>query len=103
MKFPSIKDVSKALRFVDNSYSRSDLGMDDMVGEEPSIDVRLQVYPSGSWEIHTGDSQYDCDHRGFWGYSSIPAEGKRFSRRELARELLDQCKDDFAQCGEQED
>jgi hypothetical protein len=99
MRFPSIKDVSKALRCVSNDWSREELGYIPEDDNDPSIDVRLQVYPDGGWDIHTGEACYDQDHRGFWGCSSIPAEGKRFSRRELARELLDDCRDDWAQCG----
>ena len=49
---------------------------DDMVEpgeEEPSIDVRLRYF-DGAWSLHTGDVQYDTDHRGFWGSSSVGQE-----------------------------
>jgi len=40
--------------------------------EEPYGDFRLQVYPDGSWEIHTGASDFDQDHRGCWAAALIP-------------------------------
>jgi len=102
MRFPSIKDVSRALRNVENRYSRNELGMNDSP-EDPSIDVRLQVYPGGDWDIHTGDASYDQDHSGYWGCSSIPAEGRRFDSKSIARDLLEQAKDDRAFRGEDEE
>lgn len=54
-------------------------------GEEPFIDVRLRIF-DGSWEVLHGDSQYDTDHRGLWGYSSISESSEAL---EVARELLD--------------
>lgn len=47
---------------------------DDLVCEDSEdfsgLDVRL-VFHEGNWEVKTGDSQYDTDHRGFWGYGSL--------------------------------
>ena len=54
-------------------------------GEEPFLDVRLRVF-DGGWEVLHGDSQYDTDHRGLWGYSSISESSEDM---EVARELLD--------------
>lgn len=34
------------------------------------VDIRLQLV-DGVYYIHTGDSQYDTDHRGSWGYGSF--------------------------------
>lgn len=50
--------------------------------EEPYIDVRLQVHAEVDcgefkimdWQLHTGDSQYDTDHTGFWGHASVLQE-----------------------------
>lgn len=39
------------------------------------------------------DSSYDLDHRGFWGASSVPGSGARFSSRDVARDLIDQARD----------
>jgi hypothetical protein len=41
--------------------------------ESAYLDVRLQVWENGSWTLHTGDSQYDQDGRGFWGCGSYAA------------------------------
>lgn len=53
-------------------------------GEEPFLDVRLRIF-DGSWEVLHGDSQYDPDHRGKWGYGAISESSEA---REVARELL---------------
>jgi hypothetical protein len=92
MKWPTIKEVAKALRDVKPWHGRD---------EADQLDVRLQVLPEdtswgeGAWHIHTGDAQYDTDHRGFWGASMIDA---RTNCRELAKELLDEAKDHYSQC-----
>lgn len=88
MKFPSIKEVSKALRAVQREVDRRD-------GEEPFCDVRLQVYEDGAWAVRFGLSDYDLDHRGFWGASSIPKG--RFRSVDVARDLIGQARDQYAQ------
>jgi hypothetical protein len=84
MRFPSIVNVARALR-----------GISDNV--EGDCDVRLQVYEDGEWAVRWGASDYDQDHRGFWGASSVPGivNGKsvRFSARAVARDLLEQAKE----------
>ena len=65
-------------------------------GEFPSCDVRLQVYAGGGgWDLHSGDSSYDQDHRGYWGSSSVT--GHRFNSTDTARDLIEQCKEMHAQ------
>jgi hypothetical protein len=86
-KFPSIKDVANDLRLANKQV-------------EGSCDVRLQVSESGSWEIRVGDASYDLDHRGYWGASGVPGDGHRFNSIETARELLDQAKDQYHCCQE---
>lgn len=34
------------------------------------VDIRLQLV-DGTYHIHTGDSQFDTDRRGSWGYGSF--------------------------------
>lgn len=34
------------------------------------VDIRLQLV-DGTYHIHTGDSQFDTDHRGSFGYGSV--------------------------------
>lgn len=85
MRFPSIQSVASALREV-NSNS-----------EEGECEVRLQVYEDGAWAIRVGSSDYDQDHRGFWGCSIVP--GTRFNSTEIARDLLSQCRDHYCTSG----
>ncbi len=60
----------------------SDLG-------EAFIDVRLRYF-DGTWALHTGSSDYDTDHRGAWGASSVPADLDQSSAESIAYELLEQ-------------
>lgn len=84
MRFPSIEAVAEALRDVNANV-------------EGECDVRLQVYEDGQWAIRYGLSDYDSDHRGFWGASSIPGavkgRARRFDSREIARELIEQARE----------
>ncbi len=90
-KMPSIKDVASVLKGDKRSIG------DEMVDEEGNVgfDVRLQVHENGRWSVHTGDSQYDQDHRGFWGSGFL---SRSTNCRELAADLIDQCADHAAQC-----
>lgn len=72
------------------TYDPADIteyGCDDAGG-----DVRLQVR-GGGWSVHTGDSQYDQDHRGAWGCGWIRAGASMRESRETARELIDEAAD----------
>ena len=60
------------------------------------IEVRLQVLGDGSWQINCGDPSYDIDHSGYWGGSAVPGNGVDFDAAEVANDLLDQVKEDFA-------
>lgn len=93
MKFPSIRDVASILRGIHSDG----IGYTDSGDEIETIDVRLQVMPDGAWEVHSGDSQYDTDHRGFWGSSEVPATRGRWSSVAVARDLLSQCRDHRAE------
>jgi len=88
MHFPSIKDVASVLAVINRGT--------ESVESDP-IDVRLQVYDNGTWAVRTGDPQYDLDHSGYWGASSLPGvyEGKvrRCNTRDVARDLLEQCRE----------
>lgn len=90
MKFPSIKAVASELRSINMFPGERD-------ADETFINVRLQVYPDGAWAVRSGLSDYDRDHHGFWGASSVPGSGKRFNSTDVARDLLSQCRDDHAQ------
>ena len=93
MRFPSINSVARALRleakhidWCDNAHKHAE--------ECGFCDVRLQVYEDGAWALRIGPSDYDLDHRGFWGASCIPRG--RFDSQELARELISQCRNHSA-------
>ncbi len=79
-------------QYLKRSFAREELtesGKNDP-DEFSGSDVRLQVQ-GGSWQLHFGDSQYDQDHRGSWGCSSVPWGCTWQQARETARELLDDC------------
>ena len=80
MRYPCIKDVAAELSAINDNV-------------ESECDIRLQVYPNGDWKIRTGDASYDQDHRGTFGASSIPGYKYRINSRDLARDLLDQVKE----------
>lgn len=86
MKFPRIDDVAAELRKINANI-------------EGETDVRLQVYDNGHWAIRTGSSDYDQDHRGYWGASLLPGvvrgEMVRFSSIRTAKELLAQVKEHY--------
>ena len=82
MRFPSIKNVAAACRAVNRA-------VDD------DCDVRLQVYEDGEWALRWGLSDYDQDHRGYWGASSVPGGNRRFNSRAVARDLLDQARESY--------
>lgn len=95
-RFPSIKSVAHDLA-IDWRYLRNDLpNMRKIEGLEPvCIDVRLQVLEDGRWAVHSGDASYDLDHHGYWGASSISYGRQNLA--DLARDLIEQCRDDYAQ------
>lgn len=97
LKFPSIAAIAAELRGI-NEHTEC---FADDTGESVGCGVRLQVYPDGAWIVRSGDAQYDTDHRGFWGSSSVPGvvDGKvrRFNARATARDLIDQAREHAAQ------
>lgn len=109
MRFPSIKDVTRALRNVrdtlDPTCACTETGNTDSCAVcdgngAPHCDVRLQVYPDGEWAIRWGSSDYDQDHTGFWGASCISPTDLVKDLRETAKDLLDQAREHHAMSGE---
>lgn len=96
MRFPSINDVSAELRAI----NKETLEPDDT---DEGIDVRLQVYPNSEWAVHSGASDYDQDHRGYWGASSVPGDNRRFDSKDVARELIEQAREHKATGGDDDD
>ena len=71
---------------------------DDDYGE-----CRLQVMPDGGWYFRTGDSQYDTDHRGYWGNASVSTQTTKSECREIARQLIEDAREQRAIMGEDEE
>jgi hypothetical protein len=92
MRFPSIKSVAAELRGINK-----EAGAGHDYDEYSSVDVRLQVYEDGAWAVRWGSSDYDQDHRGYWGASSVPGNNRRFHSEDVARDLIDQAKDSYHQ------
>lgn len=42
----------------------------EVFSEEKELEIRLQLVDD-TYHFHSGDSQYDTDHRGCWGYESL--------------------------------
>lgn len=57
------------------------------------IDVRVQ-WLDGSYELHWGDSQFDADHRGNWGYSTLSNDLNQSEIVGLAEELIEAVEND---------
>jgi len=91
MRFPKIDDVAAELRRINK-----------MDTDEDDIDVRLQVYSDGDWAVRWGLSDYDQDHRGYWGSSGVPGGNRRFDSKAVARDLIDQAKEAKAMGGDDE-
>lgn len=88
MQFPSKLVVAQALRRIQKTV-------------DSEVDVRLQVYPDGEWAVRWGLSDYDQDHRGYWGASVMdPADDHEMLFR-IAREMIDQAEDSASQNGEE--
>lgn len=77
LTLPDVTTVAESLRELDAEFG---------IDAEP-LDVRLQVYHDGAWAVRFGLSDYDQDHRGFWGAASIELESKF---KQVAKDLVDQ-------------
>lgn len=84
VRFPSIKDVASCL----TEHKRYLEGTEDM-------DVRLQVYESGTWIIRSGSARLDQDHNGFWGAGTLD---RGTNCRSLAKDLIEEAKDSVVMC-----
>jgi len=96
MRFPSINDVSAELRRI----NKETLEPDDA---DEGIDVRLQVMPDSTWTVNWGLSDYDQDHRGYWGASGVPGNNRRFDSKDVARDLIEQAREYKATGGDDDD
>lgn len=82
--FPAVEEIAAELAFLPEDVEPEFVESDD---DTPHIDVRLQVWPDGSWAIHTGDASYDQDHRGYWGAGCVCADDDAAALLTLASDL----------------
>lgn len=89
--WPNVGQVLEEIRYVRNLAT--------MEGND--VDVRLQVrigvYDDGEygccWDVHFGSAQYDTDHRGFWGASSVPPNAGSALVLNIATDILKEAVD----------
>jgi len=93
MRWPSIKDVAAELRVLNETEAEEV----DEEGELYGVDARLQVLPNGSWQLWWGSPDFDTDHRGYWGATTLPGNNQKFDSTGAARDLIDQAKEMHAQ------
>lgn len=86
IKFPTLRAVTTALLGV-RAEARQD--------REEEYDVRLQVTNRG-WQVNVGSSDYDLNHHGVWGASTVGQLDAVSELRETARSLLEQCREAYA-------
>lgn len=90
-RMPPVSHVRRELRATHTYLKR----IGALSAEHPWCDVRLQVCEDGAWHLRTGPSDYDQDHRGFWGAGALPRG--RFDSLSMARGLIGQCADAAAE------
>lgn len=92
--FPSIRRLTEALgdvsREMDTPTPPDPDGFD-----QQGLEVRLQVV-DGSWQLHTGDPQYDTDYRGVWGAGALTGRESVRETRDLAKQLIEEARDQMA-------
>lgn len=96
MRFPSIKAVAARLREINTQDSVSTVvwsGIED----DSEIEVRLCIEDNGEWSILWGDSSYDQHHSPICSASSVPGDSRRFDSTAVARDLLEEARDQHAE------
>lgn len=73
-----------------NENDPNDYDSDEDYLEDSYVDIRLQVYEDGQWAIRSGLSDFDQDHRGAWGSSSVGCRISMEDAKELAKDLIEQ-------------
>ncbi len=69
---------------------------EDEYGELFRIDCRIQ-YHNGNFHFRTGDSSYDLDCRGHWGYGCVVLGMTQGECEQEAKDLIEQVYDSIAQ------
>ena len=83
-----IRDIAAALHAESKHFHAEEVG--------DFLDVRLQLFGDDSWAIHTGDAQYDTDHRGDWADDFLVENISFPEALSLAAEMLDMALDSRA-------
>jgi len=97
---PCVARIVSVLNKIRNQCDQIPAQGDDEYGaDDLTIDVRLQLHSDSYWAVRSGDSQYDQDHRGFWGSSCVGSDDSDDGLEDIARDLIDQCADSAAQAG----
>ncbi len=63
--------------------------------ENPETDVRLRVFEDGSYTTHFGAPDFDLDHRGYWGASSVTYRTTQAGLIGIAQELISEALTNF--------
>jgi hypothetical protein len=58
--------------------------------DDPQIDIRLQVTEDNGYYVHYGLSDFDQDHHGAWGSSSVGKCVSMEKAMEIAKELIEE-------------
>lgn len=86
-------------RYLKANFNPADLT--ESKDETAGGDIRLQVlagpdFPNPRWRVWEGDSQFDTDHRGYWGASFVPLGVSRKDSMTIARELIGEAQESEA-------
>ncbi len=101
--FPTADEVVLSLRVYRDKYAEPPALDEDGEPDEDNdggLDVRLQVWPDGDWTTRFGNSSYDQDHRGYWGSGYVIAADTDAELLDLAKDMVEQCKEHAAQAGQ---
>ena len=63
----TVTDLINTVNYMNANYSYGDLQDENGFS---GMEVRIQLIHGGCY-FHSGDSQYDADHRGHWGYATL--------------------------------
>lgn len=87
LRVPTPVEISNELRLIALSIHGIDGCEKDDEGRN-CTDVRLQLHKG--WSVKSGSSDYDQDHRGYWGGASVSTGMTEDEHLAVAQALLDQ-------------
>jgi len=102
------KDVAKYIHKVSHSEyiewaelvegGRDEYDSEEDFLEDAYLDIRLQIMEDGRWSLPYGSSDFDQDHRGAWGSSSVGKCVSMEKAMEIARDLIEQAAESAGCC-----